>query len=227
MEGWIKLHRKLSEKAFYRKDSSMVHLWIHLLICANHAEREEYFAGKKIICNPGQFTTGRKQLSVATGINESKIERILLKLAKIEQQIEQQKSSTNRLISILNWKEYQESEQPFEQQVNNDRTTSEHTPRIKELKNEKNSLVAAISSTAEREKLFYNSLIPFVERHGKDRLKSFYNYWTEKNKSGTKMRFELEKTWELSKRLTTWENREKINGKPKQEIKETIYKQLQ
>ena len=32
MEGWVKLHRKLTEKAFYRKDSETVHLWIHLLL---------------------------------------------------------------------------------------------------------------------------------------------------------------------------------------------------
>jgi hypothetical protein len=34
----------------------------------------------------------------------------------------------------------------------------------------------------------------------------FYNYWSEKNKSGTKMRFELERTWDLSRRLHRWAN---------------------
>ena len=114
MIGWVKVHRKLSEKVFYRKDSEKVHLWIHLLICANRDEREELLGGKPIKCNSGQFTTGRKQLSEATGINESKIERILTYFEKIEQKIEQQKTSTNRLISILNWSEYQSSEQQTE-----------------------------------------------------------------------------------------------------------------
>ena len=32
----------------------------------------------------------------------------------------------------------------------------------------------------------------------------FFDYWTEPNKSGTKMRFEMEKTWHLGRRLARW-----------------------
>lgn len=32
----------------------------------------------------------------------------------------------------------------------------------------------------------------------------FTNYWTERNKSGTKQRWETEKTFEISRRLNTW-----------------------
>ena len=37
MSGWIKLHRKFCEKAFYSKDSEKVHLWVHLLMSAQIA----------------------------------------------------------------------------------------------------------------------------------------------------------------------------------------------
>ncbi|BAQ84122.1 hypothetical protein [uncultured Mediterranean phage uvMED] len=125
MKGWISLHRKFMDKAFYSKDSEKVHLWIHLLMKANHRGKEEFFNGKIIHCNPGQFTIGRKQLSEETGINESKIQRTLKYFDKIEQQIEQQTSSKNRLITILRWDDYQQSEHQSEHQVNNKRTTSE------------------------------------------------------------------------------------------------------
>ncbi|WP_108823477.1 hypothetical protein [Dysgonomonas sp. Marseille-P4361] len=125
-EGWVKLYRGLTKKAFYNTDSQRVHLWIHLLLKATHTGREEMLGGKPVFCKAGQFTVGRKQLSIETGISESKIERTLTYFEKIERQIEQQKTNTNRLISILNWSEYQSSEQ----QVNNDRTTSEHTTRM-------------------------------------------------------------------------------------------------
>ena len=69
----------------------------------------------------------------------------------------------------------------------------------------------------EREKVFENSLVPFVISRGgiyqPAMIRAFFNYWTEKNKSGTKMRFEHEKTWETSKRLVTWANNEKEYGK--------------
>ena len=40
-------------------------------------------------------------------------------------------------------------------------------------------------------------------------LNKFCDYWTELNRSETKMRFEMEKTFEISKRLATWASREK------------------
>ena len=117
--------RSLKDKSYYSKDSEKLHLWVHLLLTANWNDREEMLGGKPIICKAGQFTTGRKQLSKETGINESKVERLLTYFEKTEQQIEQRKTNTNRLISILNWDKYQVIEQPSKQRVNNNRTTSE------------------------------------------------------------------------------------------------------
>jgi hypothetical protein len=37
--GWIKLHRKLQKKGYYKK-SEYIHLWVHLLLSANHKEKE-------------------------------------------------------------------------------------------------------------------------------------------------------------------------------------------
>ncbi len=118
MSGWIKIHRQLKEKAYY-KDSEFIHLWLHLLLCANHANGE-YLNGYEIIkLKKGQFVTGRKKLSLETGISESKIERIL-KVFESEQQIEQQTNSRSRVISILSWDKYQQTEQ----QVDNKWTAS-------------------------------------------------------------------------------------------------------
>lgn len=104
---YIKLFRSLVEKGWYNK-SEFVHLWIHLLITAKRFKKEDYFNGSKIILKPGQFITGRKKLSEETGIHESKIERILTFFEKQDKQIEQQKSNTSRLITIINYEQYQQ-----------------------------------------------------------------------------------------------------------------------
>ena len=70
-----------------------------------------------------------------------------------------------------------------------------------------------IENLEKRNKLFYESLVPYVETYGKELIRAFYDYWTEPNKSKTKMRFELEKTWDVKRRLNTWASREKINNK--------------
>jgi hypothetical protein len=136
--GYVPLWRKLTESSFYR-DSEAVHLWIHILLEANHSKRKEWFGKKELFLSEGQFTTGRKQLSNATGIGESKIQRLLKKFEKCHM-IEQQTCSVNRLITITNYKSHKSSEQPSnnerttsEQQVNNERTHSKNVIK-KELK---------------------------------------------------------------------------------------------
>lgn len=138
MQGWVKIHRQLKDKAYY-KDSEFIHLWLHLLLCANH-DNGEFLNGYEIVkLKKGQFVTGRKKLSLETGISESKIERIL-KVFESEQQIEQQTNSRNRLISIVSWDKFQQSEQQKDskwtasgQQVNTNNNE-------KNNKNEKNIL---------------------------------------------------------------------------------------
>jgi hypothetical protein len=66
---------------------------------------------------------------------------------------------------------------------------------------------------------FKNSLIPYKQKYSIEMLKNFFGYWTEPNKSNTKMRFELETTWSLERRLETWNKREN-DFKPKQQIKQ-------
>ncbi|MCD7923657.1 MAG: DUF4373 domain-containing protein [Bacteroides sp.] len=82
-------------------------------------------------------------------------------------------------------------------------------------------LAAAKAATLKRRDVFYQSLIPYVERYGKDMIRAFFDYWSELNKSETKMKFETNQTWEVAKRLATWNNREKFNGKSSNSISTT------
>lgn len=97
-------------------------------------------------------------------------------------------------VTICNFDTYKVGKRKVTQQVTQDKTT----------------LSKSKASLKEREHEFGESLIPYIEKYSKETIRAFFNYWTEKNKSGTKMRFELEKTWETSKRLQTWASREKI-----------------
>lgn len=38
----------------------------------------------------------------------------------------------------------------------------------------------------------------------REMIDAFCDYWLERNKSGTKFRFQMEKTWDLSKRISRW-----------------------
>jgi hypothetical protein len=138
-QGWIKLHRKMLDNPVVWKDSDHLAVWIYLLLNATHKDMDVLFKNKRITLKPGQLITGRKSIAKKLDISESKVHRVL-KMLEIEQQIEQQTSNKNRLIAIVGWNEYQSCEQQIEQQVNNNRTTSEQQVNTnKNVKNIKNN----------------------------------------------------------------------------------------
>ena len=139
-QGWIALHRKALDNAIV-KSSKHWHIWTVLLLMAAHKKHSFLWNGKAVEINPGQVYTSRQKLSKKTGVHESSIERIL-KCLETEQQIEQQKTTKFRIITIINWEKYQgkgNTEQQSEQQTNNKRTTNEQqTNTYNNEKNEKN-----------------------------------------------------------------------------------------
>lgn len=68
-----------------------------------------------------------------------------------------------------------------------------------------------IAELNKRKAKFAETIRPFVEEglYSKDMCNNFYAYWTEPNKSLTQLRFEQQKTWEISLRLSNWAKRQK------------------
>ena len=66
----------------------------------------------------------------------------------------------------------------------------------------------------ERKQYFKDRLIEIVKKENIDVIiaKEFFEYWTEPNQTNTKMKFELEKTYDITRRLNTWlQNNIKFN----------------
>ena len=75
--------------------------------------------------------------------------------------------------------------------------------------NESVNVIVKENNIDSRKLKFASTLQPFLSTYGKDFLNDFYKYWTEPNKSNTKFKQELEKTWSLDRRLETWAKNEK------------------
>lgn len=182
MEGYVKIHRQMLSNPIVCKDTDHIAVWIYLLLNATHAEQDVFFNGRRVRLRPGQLITGRKSISSELMITESKVQRIL-KRFEIEQQIEQQTCTKNRLISLLNWDKYQSSEQRNEQQVNNERTTSEQqvntnkNERMKECKKENKKLLC--SPEVEREIVETNN----VDTRDEDFAKIYAIYPKQRGKA--------------------------------------------
>jgi hypothetical protein len=66
---------------------------------------------------------------------------------------------------------------------------------------------------------FKTTLNEFRNEYPLETLRAFYSYWSEPNKSFTKMKYELQETWDTRRRLATWAKREKTMGPAKNEPK--------
>lgn len=189
--GWVKIHRKLLENPISKK-SAYFHLWVTLLLKANHEEEKFMWNGGIIIVKDGQFITGRKKLSEETDIPESTIEDIL-KFLETQHQIQQQKTTKYRLITILNWKTYQNSDR----KSNNKATTSRHKQEIQEYKEDTSDksqdvliseIIKEFETVDPKNKTYYGNKTQrkdakfLLEEYGLDEIKKRISFLPKSNK---------------------------------------------
>lgn len=192
--------------------------------------------GKKRPIRKGEFTFGCYQIAAETGVPRGTVERVI-KVLKSEEQIEVETTSKFSLGRVKNWEQYQDGEEQSEERMRNKRGADEEQVRtIKEYqeeeneKNEKNGeSELALTPQTETRDFFSNiskqeQVISFFVEKGlpeeaaRREINKFIAYWTEPNGTGRKERWQLEKTFEIRRRLLTWLSRVRTNktqGAPK------------
>lgn len=222
MNGWIKLHRKILDWGWYSDIKTRV-VFIHLLLIANFEER--HYLGKLI--KRGDCVICINALAKQTNLTPMQV-RTALNHLKSTNDITIKTTNKYSIVTICKFDSYQVFENKdntpdnkqdnnqvtIKQQTNN--TPDNNTIRInnstnKELENKEDSIAeksATKKTIKEREIEFYNELVPYIEIYGKDMIRAFYNYWSQKNKDGKKMLWEKQRAFEISKRLVTWSHNE-------------------
>lgn len=69
-----------------------------------------------------------------------------------------------------------------------------------------------VATIEDRQKVFMERLTPHLQEYSKEMLREFFDYWVEKNDGGRKMRFEMQKVFDVSRRLKTWKRNNYSNG---------------
>lgn len=125
MQGWIKLHRSILENPFWGCEPfTRGQAWIDLLLLANY-ERSFFFKRNvKVEVVRGQVARSEVELADRWKWSRTKVRKFLNDLEK-EQQIIQYKTNVTQLITIVNYKKYQQKEQQGIQQKDSSETAEE------------------------------------------------------------------------------------------------------
>ena len=168
------------------------------VLLADLISKEEYFISKGM--TDGWFFNTEANIEADTTLNPYH-QRKCIKTLKTHQIIE-----TKRM-GIPAKQYFKINEQQVMQILNNLLVKNSTTIN-------KNKEIRIINNTiSNRRNDFVFEVLTF--NYDESILNGFIDYWTEPNKSNTKMKFELNKTWKTELRLKTWATNKKKWDKPK------------
>lgn len=217
MEGWIKIHRKIEDWE-WASNPVMFYFWVKLLLIVNWEDKE--WEGHLV--ERGSIMTSISKLASKLSLSPKQVRTCVDRLKK-GKQIDVKTANKWTKITVCNYDDYQvfaETEgQTKGKQTGNQRATTKEDKK-KEIyppyiSKDILSPLKGGTPLEDRQKSFYDSLIPFVAKYGREMIRDFYNYWSEPDRAAKpKMRFEKEKTWSLERRLETWNRNEaKFNSR--------------
>lgn len=205
--GYIKLSRKffLHDMWCIHRTFSRSEAWLDLIQSARYEDTPitSRIGNYKVTWGRGQYPISIRNLSRKWDWSEKKV-RYFLKSLQKEQMITIESIYGVNIITLCNYEDYNECSSQSNE-------TSDDNSNQKAKKSRTNNSTKkndALTATLSRKELFYSSLIPFVGKYSKEMIRDFFDYWSEMNRSCTKMRFEQQPTWEVGKRLATWASKD-------------------
>ena len=110
------------------------------------------------------------------------------------------------------------------EQVLKQKTTDVEQERKVKEKKRKESKESKSKVLEVKKQEFFTSVHKYSD-FSKTMRDDFISYWTELNHSRTKMKWQLQKTFEIKRRLTTWKNNNFNNGKKNGYVSDADYDQ--
>lgn len=126
-KGFALIHRQFMDSRLY-KDSQAVHLWLHLILKANHTDEEVNTDIGMMIVRRGQMITGRPTLVSETFIPDNKVKSLLRTFESKGMINIESKGRKFSLISIVKYDDFQSQNCPTDVQRMSNTNTSKNAP---------------------------------------------------------------------------------------------------
>lgn len=124
MEGWIKLHRSITEHWLWN-NQLYLRAWLYCLIRANHQATKCLIGADLVPLNRGEFITSRSRFAKDTGMSEQSV-RTFWNLLKSDKMINQRSTNKLTMITICNYDKYQVAQPAGNRRINQPATTDKN-----------------------------------------------------------------------------------------------------
>ena len=165
--------------------------WIWLLLKANHKDNKFMLGSELVKVEKGSMITSQKKLCRQFRWGNSKL-RSFLKVLQKDKMILLKTNTQSTHITICNYDTYQDKQTANKLQTNRKQTANKLRTNTNNKENNVNNV----------NKISFNQ--EHINKYGKKLLDAFYDYWTEKSINGKKMKYQMEKTFDVNKRLINW-----------------------
>ena len=201
MEGWISLHRKILENPILNRSRvySNFEAWIWLLLKANHKDNKFMLGTELVKVKKGSMITSQKKLCRQFRWGNSKL-RSFLKVLQKDEMLLLETNTQSTHITICNYESYQDKQISNKPQTNHKQTANKLRTNTNNNVNKDNNVNKI--TLKDFEDLLSNQ--EYLEKYGYAMLNEFVEYWIEPSINGKKYRWQMQKAFKMSKRLSTW-----------------------
>lgn len=205
--GWIKLYRSITSHWLW-EDPNKLKWWLTLLIEVNHTPQKFPLGYKVIDIKRGQSCKSLRTWAnlFGTGVKSvSSFFKMLQSDGMIMTEVIGKGKQSTTLVTVCNYDTYQSKKVEEETQGKRKGNAKETQGKRKvpTNNNDKNDKNDKNDNKELREKNFREQVAQHTQ-YSKDTLEAFSDYWTESNPNGKKMKFEMQKTFDIGRRLKTW-----------------------
>tara|TARA_R100000655_G_scaffold99371_1_gene143225 strand:- start:300 stop:1232 length:933 start_codon:yes stop_codon:yes gene_type:complete len=213
MKGWISVQKKLRDHWVW-EDPRYLRAWMDMLMMANYSEVKKPYKDTIVTIKRGEFPSSFRALALRWGWSKNTVIKFINRL-KADTMVDTHTEFGFTVVKIVNYEKYQGQADTVVDTVGGTvggtvSGTPGGTTIIKDNKiNKRNNSGVAKNSTPtlkERFAIFSEKVNKVGKEKGlpKQEIDKFIDHWGAHNEGGKKMRWEMEKVFDMSRRMNTW-----------------------
>ena len=221
MKGWISIHKQIRNHWVW-EDPRYLRAWMDMLMMANYTEQKKPYKETIVLIKRGEFPASIRGLSERWDMATNTVRNFLNRL-KTDTMIDTHTKYGFTLVKIVNYDKYQSQADTLVDTVG-DTLTDTLTDTVTDTTIINNNNINKRNNSGVGKKptpTLKDRFAIFTEkahRIGKEKglnkkeIEKFINHWGAHNEGGKKMRWEMEKVFDLPRRINTWKaNNDKWN----------------